>query len=333
MLPINITGLLHGSLRESRRTPDGLLHASGDLQGSLRHAQLRLAGAPTIDSELVSDIRLMTGTMWHRWVGEQLVNRGVPVMQEVRVTPWMPEGWSGTADWIFWDADRRGFVLGDLKTIKGEGIKWVNRDGVKVEHLWQLSAYWHALLEAGLPLVEGFAVLYWPMNAVPSEGEIIEPTVQECDPLPRDLVYGVMEDRWTATTAYLDSLPASPADLAYNGVFDVVETFVTDALAPGTPREQKVFWAAKQGVFDVKFVPHWSTAYCPYSSELCDCREQGVTKIGHYTLDGEYVARKDYEAYEPAVAPSAKDLSKRKAEAALKGIAAEAVNVLATPNP
>jgi len=57
--------LLNNTLRGDRRPPDGKLHPSGDLIGSLRHAQLRAAGAPTIESEIVSDTRLMTGTQWH----------------------------------------------------------------------------------------------------------------------------------------------------------------------------------------------------------------------------------------------------------------------------
>jgi len=53
-------------------------------------------------------------------------------MEEVNLTAWMPEGWSGTADYVFYNAEARGFVLGDLKTIKGDGITWIERDGARV---------------------------------------------------------------------------------------------------------------------------------------------------------------------------------------------------------
>src|SRR3954447_13428749 len=53
--------------------------------------------------------------------------------------PYMPEGWTGTADWVFWNRELGGFVLGDMKTIKGDGIAWVERDGVKREHLPPLN--------------------------------------------------------------------------------------------------------------------------------------------------------------------------------------------------
>ena len=117
MIPTDLSDLLRKKLAKSRRPPDGLLHASGDLLGSLRHAQLRLAGAPTIESEIVSDIRLMTGTMWHRFIGQMLVEAGVHFEQEIDVTPGLPEGWAGTADALFWSTEHRGFVLGDFKTI------------------------------------------------------------------------------------------------------------------------------------------------------------------------------------------------------------------------
>lgn len=48
-----------------------------------------------------------------------------------------------------------------------------------------------------------------------------------------------------------------------------------------------------------------SDMYCPFPNELCNCREGGTTKIGHYTLDGWYVPRK-------LVAPTTKDYEKRR---------------------
>ena len=315
MIPLDLRGLLHTRLLESRRPPDGLLHASGDLLGSLRHAQLRLAGAPTIESEIVSDIRLMTGTMWHSWVGESLVRAGVPFMQEVRVTPWLPEGWAGTADWVFWHPEYRGFVLGDLKTIKGESMKWVLKDGAKEEHLWQLSAYWHALYDMGLPMVQGFGVLYWPMNDTTERDELIEPRVMECEPLERSLVHGVMHDRWVAATEYLDSIAVGTVEAAHYIEQGRLDWLLTDKLAPEISRVQKLYLDGKKNQWDVKLVPHWSAAYCPYPVELCGCSEQGTTKIGHYTLEGKYVPRKGYEDELPMLEPSEFDYRKQRKKA------------------
>jgi hypothetical protein len=306
VFPLDIVEALHEGLRASSRPPDGLLHPSGDLIGSLRHAQLTAAGAPKLDSELVSDIRLMTGTLWHRWVEDLLTAKGIRFQSELSVNPGLPEGWSGTADWLFWSDHYEGWVLGDLKTTKGEALRWIRRDGAKEQHIWQASAYWHALVEMGYPMVDGFGILYWPMNDTPDKDEVIEPSLEECAPLPRDLVWGVMEERWALTSAYLRTVDSGCGFAGY----------LTDALADEQERVQKWYWNGTQSVFDVKLVPHWSTAYCPFPNELCSCSEQSSNKIGHYTLDGEYVPRRGYEEFVPVVSPSTSDIRRKREEVA-----------------
>lgn len=274
-----------------------------------------------IASELVSDTRLMTGTMWHNFMHQAIVRSGVPFMQEIKLDRWLPEGWSGTADWIFYDAEAGGFVLGDLKTSKGEALRWVKKDGAKTEHLWQLSAYWHALFEAGLPLVKGFAILYLPMNDVASEE--VEPVVAECEPLDRDVIWTEMETRWSLTQEYLGDyrkdLTVSQLWSLYSHPdtregLTLTDVFVNDRLAPPMAREQKLIWNGKTNVFDVKLVPHWSTRYCPFDDELCDCSTQGVTKIGHWELDDVSWVPYKGSPIEPLVQPTYLELEKRRAQ-------------------
>lgn len=306
ILPVDVPGLLQERLRSMRRPPDGLLHPSGDLVGSLRHAQLRAAGAPTRPTELADDVVLMTGTMWHEFAHAALVDAGHPVMIEVKLTPWLPEGWAGTADWVFFDPDRGAFVLGDKKTIKGDGLQWVERDGVKAEHLWQLSAYWHALYDMGLPLVKGFGVLYWPKDRGTRLDTLPRPLVQDCEPLPRETVFGEMESRWAATKTYLDAVYPSVR------IGHESPDYLNEFLAPEQERVQKVSWSKPTSTFDLKLVPHWTARYCPFPPELCGCGEQGVTKIGAFDLDGDYRPRKGYESIEPTTRPDAKDLNRRR---------------------
>lgn len=208
----------------------------------------------------------------------------------------MPTGWSGTADWVFWHPEYEAFILGDLKTARGESIYWINQRGAKEEHIWQLSAYYYALLQMGLPMVKGFGIMYWPMNDV--EGENPIPTLEDCEPLAEDIVLGRMIERWLAAKPWIgcDWRP---------GVFDL--------LAPEQEREQKLVWNKKMGVIDVKLVPHWSTRFCDWEPPYCSCSSQGTNKIGHFTLEGEWVARNGFSTA-PLVSPSRRELERRKRE-------------------
>jgi hypothetical protein len=247
------------------------------------------------------------GTMWHRRLFSTLVDQGIPFMQEVKLNRWMNVGWSGTADLIFWDADKGGFVLGDLKTMRGEGLRWIARDGAKTEHMWQCSAYWYAFYDAGFPLVNGFSVFYLPTSSGGSD--VTAPIEAECTPLSRESVYGQMDARWMATARYLESLVWGHPDTGQaflSGSYTAEACFVTPELAPIMPREQKLSWNDKTKVFDLKLYPHWSAQYCPYDDTLCACSSQGINKIGHYNLDQEYVPYKDSEEL-ALITPSEKD--------------------------
>lgn len=311
-LPIDVIDVLHESLRAERRPEDGLLHCSSDLLGSLRHAQLRIAGAPTLTSELLSDVTLKTGTMWHEYVGRVLQGKGIPVVQELSVTPWLPNGWAGTADYLFFDPEYQAWVLADLKTMKGEGIRFVRKDGAKQEHIWQVSAYYHALVEGGFEILDRFSIIYLPKNDTPDKNDEVAPVVAECTPLPKVVVWEEMLSRWEAVEAYQEELET------YSDEAPLVNEYLADPM----PRVQKYWWNSKTETFEVKLVPHWSAAYCPYDDSLCDCSSQGSTKIGEWTMGGYripdsefdepwYEARKGYEDIEVEVKPTLKEIKKR----------------------
>lgn len=274
----------------------------------MRHAQLTAAGAPTIESPIAAQMPLLIGTEIHKWLGAAFESEGIPVMREIKLAQWLPEGWSGTADFLFYDPSKEAWVLADLKTSKGESYKFIRDGGAKDEHLWQVSAYWHALVEMGLPMVNGFGVIYLPKNDTTDKNERVSVIVAECKPLPREQVWEQMEARWAATQAYLEEgeLPATHQR--------PLAAYLNDKLAPVQDRVQKMWWSAKTATWDVKLIPHWSADYCPFPNELCDCSEQGTTKIGHYhVVDGEvvYHPRKGFEEYEPVEAPTEKEVKKR----------------------
>lgn len=239
----------------------------------------------------------MHGTLWHDWFHSILVKAQVPFMFEVKLDDVMPEGWSGTADWVFYNPNRNAYVLGDLKTAKGEALYWINSKGAKEEHIWQLSAYWHALVKQGWPMIKGFGIMYWPMNDAGGNTPI-EPIVQDCNPLPEDIVIGRMEERWALCKAYLHEV-------------EKTGELVNPALADEIEREQRISYDKNRGIFNVSLYPHWSTAFCPYDPPYCACREQSVTKIGHYSLEGEYSPRKGYEVIAPLVRPSQSDFIRK----------------------
>jgi hypothetical protein len=263
-------------IKKQERKPDGLLHPSGDLIGSLRHSMLRAAGAPRRERPIAQDIRLMHGTLWHEWFHAALEKAHVNFQYEVDVTPWLPEGWSGTADWLFWVPEYQAWVLADLKTTKGESIFYLKKDGAKDEHIWQISAYYWALVHSGRPMLNTVAIMYWPMNDT-NDSVDVEPVLNEIAPINEDVILPVMQSRWDLTQEYLSR---------------VAETgnYVNDLLAPEQDREQKISWNAKQKVFDVKLVPHWSARFCDYP-DYCDCSQQGTNKIGHWTLDKQWDQR------------------------------------------
>jgi hypothetical protein len=231
-------------LEGDKRKKDNLLHCSSHLTAPLRHVQLEMAGAPTVGESLASTVRMKTGTLWHTWFADSLRAKGVPGMFEVKLDQWLPEGWTGTADWIIWDNEYQAFRLMDLKTTKGGGIPWIHRDGAKEDHLWQLSAYWHALAKMGIPLVEEFGVFYLPMDDAGND-----PTYQPCNPLDLDTVLWRMVRVKEDVDEYLDSIRI---------IYSPHEGYLlTEALAEPPERVQSLVKASG----DVLLKPHWKSLY------------------------------------------------------------------------
>ena len=296
LLPVDLTGIIEVELTEGDRPDDGLLHPSTHLAAPLRHAQLDRAGAPKKPRPLIEHIVLYTGTMWHRQLGEWLVKNGVPVMQEVSLTPWLPKGWGGTADQIYWHPEYKAFFLTDIKTTKGESLRYRIRSGASEEHILQTSVYWHALKKMGLPLLKQIGVFYLPKNDTRSKDELIEPVMIEFDPLPARALAAQMAKRKGRVDDYLDSLPQP-------GKTRPMTSFLTEELEPAQPMVQKVYRDKASGDDILKLTPHWTSQFCPFPPELCDCGEHKSVTIGRYDESGDYTPRKGYEDIAPLVAP------------------------------
>lgn len=298
LLPFDLNEVIYEELMRHRRPPDGLMHASSHLVGSLRHAQLDVAGAPTEDGALVGEFALWIGQMMHDWMHNTLRRLGIAYMAEVNLTPWLPPGWGGTADAVVWNPELRAFVLVDFKSQKGEGMRYILKGGAKEEHVWQTSAYWWGLKKMGLPLAKAAAVFYLPKNATRNKDDVVMPVLMDFEPLPSATMRAAMKERRAAVDTYLKGLPKpNPRPL-------LPEEFVTEDLAPVQPRTQRLFLDRATGAYELKLMPHWSTDFCPFPNELCDCRTQGSTKIGQYDVDGAYYPRSGYEHIYPEIAPA-----------------------------
>lgn len=296
LLPFNLTEIVYEELLNQRRSNDGLMHSSSHMVGPLRHAQLDVAGAPKLPESLIRQIPMWTGTMWHDWIQARIKALGIPAMPEVKLNAWLPPGWGGTADLLIYNPEYRAFVLVDIKTTKGDGLKWIRKDGAKAEHLHQVSSYWWAVKKMGLALTKHAVIWYLPMSDTRDKSEIIEPIECEVTPLPQRALHTDMKRRQEAVAAYVDSLPFGYDP---NGPPLPVGDYLTEALAEIPARTQKLKVAYKTGIAEVLLVPHWSSMFCAYPLELCDCREHGQTKIGEWSPSGEYVPRVGYEDIEP----------------------------------
>ncbi len=269
---------LNSKLREfmdrTARPWNPYLSPSQDLCGSLRHTQLRLAKAPTMESDVIGDFNMMIGTLVHDWLHKSY--QGDVYIPEIEVE--MPYKWRGTADALKWDKTQGKFQLHDYKTTKPEGLAYIPKD----DHIWQASCYlWNLIDMTGLPIDDEVVIIgYIPKNPIP--GKIIECVEKECVPVARNMVMTRMNRIRESVNEYLVSIP-------YEGVYH------TDKLAPQLERTQKIKWDNTAKVFNVILTPHYLTSYCPYDTSICGCSEQRPEKIGHYKTDGTLIMRKGYD--------------------------------------
>lgn len=301
---------------DDQRIPDGKLHPSTHLLGHLRHSQLDLAGAPTKKREFANSARLESGTMWHERIHNRMRKKGVPHMAETKLDAWLPDGWAGTADCLLWNAEHRAFALIDYKTIEGKGVYWIETQGAKEGHIWQLSAYLYACEAMGIPVFtdEGY-ILYIPITEGQNSGVgTCHVMMEVVKPINKDLLHNHMADIKSKTDDYLDSVEVSGWTLRGNRAefMEPVAAYLTDALADPPAREQKLFWDKDKKIFHVRLVPPWGAKYCPYHEPLCTCSSLKTEKIGEYSMDKEYSPREGYEEIVPTVVPTDSEVNKRK---------------------
>lgn len=285
----DIEQVIEEGMSEDNREPDGLLHCSSHIWLPLRFTQLEFAGNPMGQPELLDKVNMQTGTLWHKQVEEWLKKDKTKwwelVASEVDLTNYLPKGWTGTADWVFYDKEADHCILGDLKTIKPESVQWLT--GIKDEHLSQLSCYNAGLTKAGYTMAPEVFVFYLPKNKV-----------------------------WThkVTPQLLHSPPMGilAIEQAMNNTYMRVQDYVTTSygLASMPDPVYKYTWNKTMGVFDVKQHPDWREAYCcPFDENLCP--RTPVKKIGHWTLQRKWVTKYDEHKHRRHPKPTEAEFRKR----------------------
>lgn len=308
----SITRLVESLIDRNRRPEDGLLHCSQDLLGPMRHAQLRIAGAPFEPEPIASQIRLMTGTMWHQAITAEAREKHMKVMSEVDVSEGLPLGWSGTLDHLFWDLEYGAWRLKDVKTQRAEAFAF---DGgkVKADHQAQLSAYWHAAVAIGFEMVREMVVAYIPMSVKISDKGAIGIDERFCEVLDKAPLWAMMNHKTDQLGRYIQAIGERtlggerPLDPEHP------EGWLLPELADVPPRVQKLVgrYEGKGRTkvldhWDLKMVPDWRAAFCPYPAPLCFCHEQGETKLGEFQPVGSSWLWKPIEKHahiEPTLVP------------------------------
>jgi len=256
-----------------------------------------------VRDSFVRGVPLWIGSLIHEDIHRLLRKTGVPYMAEVNMTPWLPEGWGGTADGFFWNPELKAFVLLDFKTTKGGGMRYIESGGAKEAHIKQTSAYWWAAKKMGLPLVKKIGVIYIPKD----EAKDVEgPLLVDFDPLPQADLKRDMKYRHGRVSEYVDSVDRERSRFYSQSPSPSWEkAFLTDVLEPAPEREQRLYYDRATGMNELKLVAPWYAAYCPFPDELCSCHEivGKTTKIGFYDIDGQYYARPGFEEIEPVLAP------------------------------
>jgi len=287
---MNIEEIITKALRPTERPYDGLLHASMDISDNLRHVMLRYVNAPTVQRHHLGLTKATTGTLWHQYLGDRLTELGILYSKEIPLRDYLPEGWSGTADFLLF-GDPFGSVLLDLKTTSERAMPFIPKE----EHVLQVSSYWAALRNVpGLELDHKFGIIYLPLDTMQTRSNSSS-NFEIKWIAPVENVWEVMEARYRLVEEYHH-------EFAQTG--DILNKY----LAPVQPRVQKLF--KREAQYDLKFVPHWSSDYCPFPTDLCDCSTvRGETKIGHYRQEDDawvYVPRKGYANIKPDLTPERK---------------------------
>lgn len=275
MTYIDWEDLIRRVMEAEEREPDGKLHPSTHLDGSDRHAWLDIQRIPRQKKRFGNAARLYTGTMWHRDIMRQL--QGAPAMFEVKLEPWLPEGWSGTGDIFLFVPELKRWHLTDLKST--DDVAKVETWGLKPTYRAQVASYADAASRMGLDMVDTADVVHFPIGG---EGEPRTLPV-EVGPLERAQARQTMVELRDRVLGYQD-LPPAPPDLLH-------------------------YRRTREGV-TVHQQHHMSRGFCPFSPADCGCKVDSLKwwKVGTFKRRYGVLIYVDHETGQPGFPPEGADI-------------------------
>jgi hypothetical protein len=284
----NLPKIIHEALLSDRREPTGLLHCSSDSWKPLRFIQLESVLGKTDEDEYGSLMTMKLGTLTHDWLESYLKLADLGdwelVASEWDVTPYLPEGWTGTLDHLFRHKPTNTLSIMDVKTAKPESIQYLGNKP-KTEHTTQVSCY-HTAVERWLVESAGnrstsldpeIAVCYVPKGKT-SKQETIEP---------------VIKTAYAEPSAWANMVGISRQVAEYKAKYERTGELLNDCLASMPEPELKVFWDKTQNNWTVKSLPSWMETYmCGFDEALCP--RTPSAKVGSWSIDGYWQPRKGY---------------------------------------
>lgn len=291
----NLPDVIHKALLADRRPPTGLLHCSSASWQPLRFTQLG-AIIPEDETDFGSLITMKLGTLTHEWFEKYVTETASNAFgddwdlidTEIDLTTSLPEGWTGTADYLLLHAPSGMYAVTDLKTSKPEALAYLNGEP-KESHWIQVSCY-HAALSAEYVLDPDISICYLPKGKTARQ-ETVLPVMVSKTAMPKQQIFSRLEEIKMRTDQYVAE---------YERTNDPLNKY----LAPMPEGELKVSWNKAQNVFDVVLRPHWTETFIGsrFGEELCPVTSSA--KMGSWTTDGFWQPRKGFSTDQEIPRPS-----------------------------
>lgn len=304
-----LPSIIYQALLADKRAPTGKLHCSSHAWWPLRFTQLSQV-IDTDETDIGSLITMGIGTLTHEWLANYMEKNPAVLGEdwelcatEWDLTPHLPDGWTGTADYVFVHRPTDMVVVSDLKTSKPEALAYLNGQP-KDSHWIQVSCY-HAAISRfyaaeGVSVHPDISICYMPKGK-DSRQNTIQPVVVSKAAIPAAQVWANLTDIKTAVDRYV---------IEYNKTGELDNK----CLAPMPLQSLKIGWNKTTANWDVVSRDGWEVEFigAQFGEQLCPRGK--ALKVGHWNLNGSWVPRKGVfqPDYDSIPRPSQLEVEKRR---------------------